>query len=354
MREIGSEFSLSFNSDYFFKRIESFGSKVSLLRCGRDGLSTIAASIPKGSGIILFPSYCCESMYKPFEVRGWKINFYSIKSDFSSDFSLITSMISKLNPDAILLMNFFGLADNTELSMKIKHRYPKIKIVEDITHSLFDINLARLQDVDYYVGSIRKWFGITDGALLISSNADVCSVPFVENEFVRLRTLGLSLKENYIHSYDKGLKAKFRSYFSDAESTIDSCESVYGISPLSKEKLISTDFGPLKDKRKQNATFLLSLLKQNTKIRLPKNIIKVLDKTPFSIPILIDNRDFIQKELANQGIYCPLLWPLNSDSRKVCNFATELEKKMLSVPIDQRYNATDMIQMYEVLNSVLK
>ena len=106
MKEIGSEFALFSNEDYYFKRIKSLRNSVRFLRCGRDVIGYIANLLNSKSGVILMPAYCCASMVQPFVIKGWKVEYYPIKNDFSANDEYIVSFCKKKLPDAILLMNF--------------------------------------------------------------------------------------------------------------------------------------------------------------------------------------------------------------------------------------------------------
>ena len=83
MKEIGSEFALFSNEEYYFKHIKSLRNSTRFLRCGRDATGYVANLLKRKSGIILMPAYCCKSMVDPFLIRGWKVEYYPIKNDFS-------------------------------------------------------------------------------------------------------------------------------------------------------------------------------------------------------------------------------------------------------------------------------
>ena len=353
MIEIGSEFSLCSNDDYFFSRIRNFGKKAIFLRCGRDALGYIAGLIKKKSGIILMPAYCCNSMVDPFVLKGWKIIYYPINSGLSIEEEYLISICEKNKPDAILTMNFFGLSDTKPITNLIKTKYPDIQIVEDITHTLLDIENSYTENVDFYIGSIRKWMGITDGALVISTKKEIQGIEYIENEFVSIRLKGLNVKEDYRYSQENSIKLKYRKILLEAEKVLENGKIPYSISPASQKLLDNLNVGSLRNARKKNASNLLRLLKTIPEIDYPGNIESILDFTPFSLPILVKNRDNIQKKMAEKGVYAALLWPLNMEARKESPFAAKIEDLMLSIPIDQRYDADDMEYIYNVIKELV-
>ena len=354
MKEIGSEFSHCTIEDYYFSRIKDLGKAVRFLRCGRDAIGYVADLLDKKSGVLLMPAYCCDSMIQPFVIRGWKIEYYPINKDFSVDINFVVSTFEKSKPDAIVLMNFFGLTDTSEVISIAKTKCKNIQIIEDITHTLFDIEKTYSSHVDYYIGSIRKWMGITDGAIVISTKNDIPNITFSNSNFIFLRSKALNLKEEYLHTNSPSIKLMYRKILSEAENSLENGKTPYLISPSSQITLDHLNCESLKNSRKWNASVLLELLKTIPEIKLPENINNILERIPFSIPIFVKDRDIFQKRMANKGIYASVLWPLNPEAREKSAFAGELETTMLSIPIDQRYNAEDMKLIYKVIRKTIK
>ena len=349
MKEIGSEFSLGASKEFYFNRINKFGKSHIFLRCGRDALGYIADLVIKRSRVILMPAYCCDSMVEPFVIRGWKIKYYPISKDLSVDIPYVINAYENYQPDCLLLMNFFGICNSQKTVGSIKIKCPSLQIIEDITHTLFDIEALYTEQVDYYIGSIRKWMGIIDGALIISTKTDMPGVLYVESEYVTLRRKGLNLKEEYHRSKIPSQKLIFRDILSAAEKSLNQGKTPYSISPDSKYMLYNLNVEPLRIGRKNNTNILWKLLNRIAEINYPENIEKILTITPFSIPILIKNRDYIQREMAKKGVYAAQLWPLSKDARNISPFAAEMEREMLSIPIDQRYLPQDMFYVYNVI-----
>jgi hypothetical protein len=353
MKEIGSEFALFSNEDYYFKRIKSLRNSVRFLRCGRDVIGYIANLLNSKSGVILMPAYCCASMVQPFVIKGWKVEYYPIKNDFSADDEYIVSFYKKNLPDAILLMNFYGISKTNKTIDKIRNECIDIQIIEDITHVLFDIEKIYSDQVDYYIGSIRKWVGIVDGALMISNKKNLPEITYKDSNFTEFRRKALKYKEQYNYTKIASDKDKFRRLFLEAENSLDDGRNPILISPESMKLLENLNCSTLKNRRKWNGDTLLNLLKSVPGVKFPINIDQIIKITPFSIPILVKDRDSFQKKLAKKGIYASVLWPLSEDARKKSPFAVEMENSMLSIPIDQRYDSSDMEQIYNTFKFLL-
>ena len=60
------------------------------------------------------------------------------------------------------------------------------------------------------------------------------------------------------------------------------------------------------------------------------------------MPLLVDNRDDVQKKLAENGLYAPVLWPLCDEAKAICENSNYVSEHMLALPIDQRYDWDDI------------
>lgn len=103
--------------------------------------------------------------------------------------------------------------------------------------------------------------------------------------------------------------------------------------------------------RRKNMRHLWSLL--NGKVEMVPGLERCMEGAPFSLPILIDNRDEVQSSLAKRGIYTQLLWPICEEAQQVCSVSKMMDARMLSVPIDQRYSWDDIEDMAGIICNVL-
>jgi hypothetical protein len=195
--------------------------------------------------------------------------------------------------------------------------------------------------------------GITDGALVISNKNDIPNITYSNSNFITLRSKALNLKEEYLHTNSPSIKVMYRKLLSEAENSLKNGKIPHLISPNSKQILEQLNCASLKNKRKWNTNQLLQLLRTITEVKFPINVEKILENTPFSIPVFFNDRDTVQKKMAEKGVYAAILWPLNLEAREKSPFAAEVEKKMLSIPIDQRYDASDMKQILNVIKSAI-
>ena len=357
MREIGSEFAYNNINTRYFREFIDDHLKSQFFRCGRDVLKYLADIFgEKGdTKSILMPAYSCDSMYNPFIIYNWNVVFYPLNEDLTPNYEFIKECINSNDITAILFMDFFGFTAVKSSIDKVKKIKKNVLIIEDVTHRIF--NIDNNSNVDFYFGSIRKWFGISDGALLYSDKYDMpINLNETESSFVTLRSKAFDLKLKYIYTADSKLKEDYRGLLSAAEKSIEDGLQYYKISNKSRDYLFNLNVSTFKIARKSNFIYLYNLMKNISGVSFPINIEKLLsnDITPFSLPILINNRDEIQNKLAQKCLYAPLLWPLNNSSRKLCSVSANLEKRMLSIPIDHRYDYSDMNQIYNRLIDIIK
>ena len=99
--------------------------------------------------------------------------------------------------------------------------------------------------------------------------------------------------------------------------------------------------------RQKNMKHILDLL--GGKVDSAPEIERCLNGAPFSLPILVKNRDEVQQKLAKRGVYAPVLWPICDEARAVCPMSARMADEMLSIPIDQRYNYDDIEDIAKIV-----
>lgn len=351
MREFGSEFYFPPHGNGFLDSFKVFRT-VKLLSTGREALGLVAESIKPAHKVILIPAYSCASMTQAFIYRDWSIFYYKINTDFSADEKNLIELCKKHSPTAVLLMNFFGVAGTELIAEKIKLHFKNIILIEDFTHVLLSPIIFSNKYIDFYVGSIRKWFGINDGAVLLS-NIEFEPIVFGNNnDFLKYRIEGQLLKFKYDYIKDSGLKVSYLNLLKRAELYATENNMLHSISESSMDVLKCINIESISFSRKENFRHLYNIIKELNKIKIPIKLKDILSEIPFSLPIMVSNRDFVQKELSARGLYSSVLWPIDNEARKVCSFSANMADNMLSIPIDQRYNYEDIESIGQIINKV--
>jgi len=176
---------------------------------------------------------------------------------------------------------------------------------------------------------------------------------YTNNQFVEKRKVALQLKREYETTGDIRTKKNFRKLFGDAELFLN---ENYEYMPCSKESvrfIMSLDIHKIILKRYNNLRVLLNIIQFIKGIHIIKPIIKNHNVCPFTLPILVNNRDKVQKELAEKGLYAPILWPIDNEAKAICEVSKSFSEKMLAIPVDQRYNSFNMAEIGAILKGVL-
>jgi len=353
MREYGSEHPAIVLPDGYFESMEEYGREVLFMRSGREALllAAIAAS-PEKDKTILFPAYCCWSMSAPFEKAGWKVIYYRLKEDLTVDIDYLRQLLEKEKPQAILTMNFYGSASTDDAVRMIKDCDEDIKVIEDFSHCTFSLKLIHNPKVNIYVSSIRKSIGVCDGAVILSK--EPLPTQYIQEEqkdFADKRFVAQTDKARYTYSKNQEKKGEFLSTIRECEGIINEFTSVRPISDRARKQLAQVNGEEIAYARRKNMRHLWSLL--NGKVEMVPGLERCMEGAPFSLPILIDNRDEVQSSLAKRGIYTQLLWPICEEAQQVCSVSKMMDARMLSVPIDQRYSWDDIEDMAGIICNVL-
>ncbi len=385
MYEIGSEFFFEEINERenligaFLEESRKYGKTLEFLRCGRDAIGFVCDDIiaRKDKGLAIVPALACDSMVKPFEVRGFETEYYKISDSLKVDEDYLIGVIRKAldcgnyeeDRISVLLMNYYGIANIDDIAAKLRESFPKITLIEDVTHIIMEPeNYLCRESIDYTVGSLRKWLGIPDGAIAAGKNEFLMGALTGETDFSSMRRQAQQEKNEYMKSGDGDLKTHFRGLLADAEDTLNDGLDPYIMTDFSADYLSRIDILSICDRRSSNYHNLYKLFEKlplcgKAFHMLPE--VKDGEFTPFMLPIVLDidfmrrsaitdegrgiTRDGFEQKLAQKGIYAPVLWPIADEAAGVCASSGDFSENMLAFPIDQRYNRFDMVQISEVL-----
>jgi len=348
MREYGSEHPAVILSDGYFESLESLGREITYLRSGREALLLTALKCKQGikAPTILFPAYCCWSMSAPFEKAGWIVVYYRLNEDLTVDLDYLKDLLDKVKVDAILTMNFYGSARTDDAVAMVKSANKEIAVIEDFSHCTFSIKQIHNEQVDVYVSSIRKSIGVCDGALILSHLP--MPMEYVKEclpEFCDRRYRAQTQKRDYLFSKNSDTKQMFLGEIRKCEEILNAFTDIHHISKTALRMISSLNGEHIAYARIENMRHLMQRL--YGKVRIVPGVERCLGGAPFSLPILVENRDQIQQMLAKAGVYAPVLWPICNEARKICRVSALMSDQMLSIPIDQRYDWDDMEEIAE-------
>lgn len=318
------------------------------LLSGRTALEYIVRDIKNTNAAksVLLPSYCCHTMIEPFVRHGMPIRFYDVFFDEKAG-CLCADLPEYLADEALFYMSYFGFSEIRGLQLKkLRDRFPVI--IDDRTHSWLckmDVEVH----ADYSFTSFRKW-----GAF--SGIAEACKYKGAFGEtveemcncqYVRMREAAYEQKTQYMaHG---GEKTAFLKLFGDAETLLEEDYIGYRPSYHAIDALISTDWDAVRNRRRENAAYLIEGLSNVEQVTLPYT--KLTDRdAPLFVPILLDKgRNELRKYLIAHEVYCPVHWPISALHRGISKQASRLYDTELSLLCDQRYGQDEMKRIISLI-----
>lgn len=305
------------------------------------------------SKVALLPAFTCESVLVSFLDRGYEVYPYPIRKDLTIDWKKFQQEVAIRKPDVVLVHSYFGFDTIGELRLHVSElRNDDIIMIEDQTQTMFSKNA--LVGANFYVGSIRKWIPVPDGAFV--SAPIKCDQE--DEELVNAKIKALMAKGDWMQN-GIGTKQEFQGYFRTAEGILDSRKKPYLMSSTAREIYVSTDIELLRKTRRSNCQLLISgilvskVLSEN--LVLPISGIGV-DECPFHLPVLVkEGRKELQQYLASNNIYATVIWGCPEEYKETIDEESRyVYDHILCFHVDQRYDETDMNRILDVLNEYYK
>lgn len=343
--QLGSEFDLNLhdlkivpNSVFeYFKDMN-----YCLFESGRSALKAIAAVM--GGGQVLIPEYICESVIKCFPID--QIAFYKLKENLQIDADDLLNKINR-NTAAVYLMHYFGSLQPESVLPLLREEKEKygFSIIEDTTHSIF----SQKQTVgDYCVASLRKWFALPNGGVLYSNNSFCLNSCYDRPRSTDNDKAYAMILKNLHLSGRIDCNLEYRTIFTACEEKLDKQNEIKRISDLTEFLLNCNDICEMVKRRTSNLNYLKNKLSST-------GIKEMCDFTqsdcPFTLPIVVPDRDDFRKYLMENNIYCAVHWPFDGLAREERPLAVSLSNSMLSLPIDQRYGEEEMVYLLNVIDA---
>ena len=291
----------------------------------REAIYLIAKKEMANGKKAMLPKYTCDTVIAPFQELGYDYQFFPVCKDLTIDIPKTKEIFSAHHPNLIVVHPYFGM-DLTKQEQDMLEEMQKngCEIILDLTQCLF--STMRLPFIKYYVGSIRKWFAIPDGAFLETS--DEMGIFDAENEeIVSLQTKAMKLRGEYFQTGDTNVKEESIRLSHEVESLMTRLITPHAMASVSKDILALEDADIQQKIRIENYKRLYEGLKDVKDIELIADISR-LTTAPLFFPFRVDDISVMQKKLAEKAIYARLIW--------------EKEDRILTITVDQRYDLSDM------------
>jgi hypothetical protein len=309
MKEIGGYFGLeSLINNPFYPDLL-------MLNSGRNAVLYVclARSLKK----VYLPSFLCSSVSMTLQQHGIECVEYAICTDFSAD---LAAYINRIKADeAVLIVNYYGQLSNDDIR---NCQMLPCHVIVDNTQAFFQRPLSGVDTVY----SCRKFFGVPDGACL--STDQVLSDPLDQDVSMDRMTHMLGRFEGSASDYYADFKANDKQ-MRDVP--------LRKMSQLTHNLLGAIDYERVWRQRTANYACLAEALDVKNKLKLKA------PAGPFAYPLLVEDGIRIRKQLAEQKIYVPLLWPNVLETSEKSSIEARYAADILPLPCDQRYNQEDMM-----------
>jgi hypothetical protein len=314
---IGGERELKFNPN-----------SIAYTDSGRSSLRLILSSCVIKS--IAVPNFLCDIIPTVLNEFDIKLFFYNINIDLSIDVKTIKS-----NVDAIYVINYFGVEheDINEFKTKI--------IIEDFVFSAIVSN-TKSYPKWYGFNSFRKISNCVEGSLVISNQSiNTAVIQEIPAPFIQYMYEGKAIKYDFTISKEASLEVQYLNLFKEAEKVLQIQSAIHTPSAKGYYQICTflSEYDIEKSIRSENYNSLKQMF-------LPSQYIELITEFKSFFILTVENRDSIKSNLTKSNVFLPIHW-ISEMTRN------ELEKKVLSIPLDSRYNSKDMIRIGNLINSLI-
>lgn len=284
---------------------------------GRSSLRLILKSIGRRKKILL-PDFLCKIIIDIVKEHNMEYSFYKVEEDLTTSFK-------NKGFDILYVIDYFGK----------KNKILQEPILDDtivIQDSVFLPDVERIGSIKNWIGfnSFRKISSLSDGSIIKSTKK--LSEDLIlkqEADFVALKYKAKYMKYEYCSKNRYSQKA-YLSILNQAERLLDKQKNIYAVSMKSLFGLFKfyKNLDGEYSKRRRNYNMLKRYLKDLS--------INIETKYPSFYILAVENREQLREYLYTKNIFLPVHWP---KSEKLKN---PLYQKIISIPVDSRYDEKDM------------
>lgn len=326
------ETALSVDNGYF-QRICPPDGDISFMMSGRCGIFRCLQDICQHDNrkVAYVPIYTCETVLAPFEKAGYQLKFYELDENLHSIFDeRVLDEISVLS-----LCGYYGFCSyDHDFVRACKDR--GIVIFEDVTHSLLSSDgIDPL--CDYAAGSFRKWMGVSCGGFAMKRKGKF-TAPL------------LPVDAHHLELRDKAISQSSGDVFWEGELLLRKMFDSFGSDDRSEFILRHADLKTICSRRRENFAAILQGLPDNLSGFRPVFPVLTPEAVPSHFTLYADDRDGFRQYLDERGVHSTVYWPVGPlVDLTGHDTAKYIYDHIVALPCDQRYTASDMARIAEVL-----
>lgn len=264
---------------------------------------------------VYVPYYYCPSTTEAIQRMGIEVRFYHI------DKELMPVDLPDEHESVVLLVDYFGV--RSEQIKKLVCTFRESEVIIDMAHAFYAEPL--IADHVHNVYSAKKFFGVPDGAYLVSKAVD----PSIE-----LPTEAHGYAEYLLTAYEEGTNAAYKMK-KEVDGLI--AADYKCMSRLAIGLLRNVDYDRVRHQRINNYNILYETFLGVNELVLPEKCVA------YQFPLLISNRGkVIKQQLIEKQIFVSTLWSGINLLENGNAFELNMMDNAIFLPIDQRYSTDDM------------
>lgn len=268
------------------------------------------------------PYYLCPNVCSEIEKHGIEVSYYHIGRDLLPEKLSVQS-----EKEAVYLVNYFGVMGQEWSKMAEDYSQQCLTMIDNC-HSFFSDPMK--QENIYNIYSAKKFFGVPDGAYMISA---------ADSDAIREETYAHSYASYLVTCYEKGTNI----CYSEKKAADSYIAQHYGaMSVLSRGLLQNVDYDRVKKIRMENCKLYEKALGSLNQIQIAPM------SAPYMYPFYIGEKGSgIKAGLVQEKIYVPTLWGGSNLMEHGNEFELSLANHAVFLPVDQRYDAEDIQYIIE-------
>lgn len=279
---------------------------------------------------VWLPSFLCPAVIEAVAAVGAEARFYALGEHLQPVDDLF---LGDLQPgDSFVFIDFFGFPGVVDLARQAQER--GCIVIEDASQAL--LSSPSLGTADFVCYSPRKFLGVADGGILRGCADAAVHLPELAAPPSDWWACARAAAAERAEFDRKGGENQWFKLFQAAERGAPTGN--YRMSKMSHKLLLNAfDYKAIAQCRRANFEVLLRRLPVSAFFKeLPEGTV------PLGFPIMVDDRDNVQRALAKQKIYAPVHWRISEFVPPQFEASHCLGRGILTLPCDQRCNAGDM------------
>lgn len=292
---------------------------------GRSALAFILVHVKPTN--VYVPFYTCNALLEPFIKHNIQYTFYSVDCNLEIEETL------DLKPTELLLyINYYDV--KRDYTKHLSNLYGN-RFIGDCTQSYFFTGNSK----SWFFNSCRKFFGVPDGSYLyVPDGYDLLSAYHQ-----------LCINKTYLTAH---LVARFngetqKGYPFFQENEVLNGNEMAKMSKLTIYLLSNINEAKVTNDRITNFEFVHKQLKSKNELKLPEQQTPVSSFYPY-----LPNQFIDKKLLWDKQIFAPNFWAdcLVRPNHDDYPFEKRLSQYLIPIPIDHRYQPSDLIRILNILN----